>query len=125
MVADLAVPGTLGEVLAVQGLPERLDCLVHGAGVAQAGRIETPTHKPAYRQAGRQAGRSSTTETITPKPGTNPDPPDHRTHAMVCGSASDPNPPNQAQPWNVLQRCLAHPETRPTAHPQVVINKRD
>ncbi|MEU2786745.1 SDR family oxidoreductase [Streptomyces sp. NPDC007110] len=39
VVADLAVPGALGEVLAVQGLPSRLDCLVHGAGVAQAGRI--------------------------------------------------------------------------------------
>lgn len=39
VVADLAVPGRLSEVLDGQGLPARIDSLVHVAGVAEYGMV--------------------------------------------------------------------------------------
>lgn len=38
--ADLAAPGRLAEVLSEQDLPDRLDSLIHAAGVVELGRVD-------------------------------------------------------------------------------------
>jgi NADP-dependent 3-hydroxy acid dehydrogenase YdfG len=43
LVADLAAPATVGDALRDQGLPERVDSLVHAAGVVELGTVEQLT----------------------------------------------------------------------------------
>lgn len=43
LVADLAAPAAVGDALRDQGLPERVDSLVHAAGVVELGTVEQLT----------------------------------------------------------------------------------